>query len=95
MLEVLGILGILLAVGVVIGIVALVVGLLKLMFKIVLIPVALAFKLAGFLIGFLVLLVVGPVLLGLGAAIVLPLLLLAIPLLIIGGILWAGFALVT
>ena len=95
MLEVLGILGILLAIGLVIGIFALVVGLIKLMFKIVLIPVTLVFKLAGFLVGGLVLLVVAPVLLGLGAAIVLPLLLLAVPLLILGGILWAGFALVT
>ena len=46
-------------------------------------------------IGGVVLLVVAPVVIGLGAAVVIPLLLLAIPVLFIGCIIWAGVALVT
>jgi hypothetical protein len=89
MFELFGILA-LIAVGtVVFGMVALVFGLIKLVFKIALIPVALLFKGLFFLIGALVVLfVVGPLVLGVGLVVL-------IPLLLLGGVVWAGFALVT
>jgi hypothetical protein len=80
----------LLAVGaIVVGVIALVAGLLKLVLKIALIPVVLLFKGVGLLLGALVVLfVVGPLVFGIGLVVL-------IPLLILGAMIWAGVALVT
>jgi len=89
MFELMGILALVFVGVVVFGVVALVAGLLKFVLKIALIPMVLLFKGLGLLLGALVILVVaGPVVLGVG-------LLLLLPLLLIGGVVWAGFALVT
>jgi hypothetical protein len=88
MFEVIGILGVLLVVGIVIGVIGLVIGLLKFVLKIALIPLWLGLKLLGLLIGGVVLLALSPVLLVIG-------ILILIPLLFLGGLIWAGVALVT
>jgi len=89
MLEVLAILTLLFVGAVVIGVIALLAGLIKFTFKLVLLPVALGLKALVFVIGFVIaLVVVGPVVLALG-------LVLLIPLLILGGLVWAGVAVFT
>ena len=89
MLELLGILALIAVGAVVLGVLALVVGLLKLVLKIALIPLALLLKGVGLLLGALVVLVVvGPLVFGIGLVILLPLLLL-------GAVIWCGLALVT
>ena len=89
MLEVLAILTLLFVGAIVVGVIALMAGLIKFTVKLALLPIVLGLKALVFVIGFVIaLVVVGPVVLGLG-------LLLLIPLLILGGIVWAGVAIVT
>ncbi len=89
MFELFGIVALIAVGAVVVGVIGLVAGLLKLVLKITLIPMVLLFKGLGLLLGALVVLfVVGPLVFGIG-------LLVLIPLLILGGMIWAGFALVT
>mgnify|MGYP001556594937 FL=1 len=89
MLEVLTILTLLVVGSIVIGVIALLAGILKLTFKLALLPIVLGLKALVFVIGFVIALaVVGPVVLALGIV-------LLIPLLILGGIVWAGIAVVT
>lgn len=89
MFELLGILALVAVGAVVLGVLALVAGLIKLVLKIALIPLALLLKGFGLLLGALVVLVVvGPLVFGIGLVILLPLLLL-------GAVIWAGVALVT
>jgi hypothetical protein len=89
MLEVLAILTLLVVGAIVFGVFALLAGLLKFTFKLALLPIVLGLKALVFVIGFVIaLVVVGPVVLVLG-------LVLLIPLLILGGIVWAGIAVVT
>jgi len=89
MLEALTILTLLFIGAIVVGVIALLVGLIKFTFKLALLPIVLGLKALAFLIGFvIVLVVVGPVVLVLG-------LVLLIPLLILGGLIWAGIAVVT
>ena len=89
MLEVLAVLTLLFVGAVVFGVVALMAGLFKLVFKLALLPLVLGIKALVLVIGFVIaLVVVGPVVLILGA-------LLLIPLLMLGGVIWAGVAVVT
>jgi hypothetical protein len=89
MLEALAILTLLFVGAVVVGVIALLAGLAKFTFKLALLPVMLGLKALVFVIGFvIVLVVVGPVVLVLG-------LVLLIPLLILGGLVWAGVAVFT
>jgi len=89
MFEVLAILTLLAVGAVVFGVIALLAGLIKFTVKLALLPVVLGLKALVFVIGFVIaLVVVGPVVLVLG-------LVLLIPLLILGGIVWAGIAVVT
>ncbi len=89
MFELFGIVALIAVGAVVVGVIGLVAGLLKLVLKITLIPMVLLFKGLGLLLGALVVLfVVGPLVFGIG-------LLVLIQLLILGGMIWAGFALVT
>jgi len=89
MLEFLAILTLLFAGAVVVGVLVLVVGFLKIVLKLALLPIVLGLKALVFVIGFVIALaVVGPVVLLVGA-------LLLIPLLILGGIVWAGIAVAT
>jgi hypothetical protein len=89
MFELLGIIALLIVGMVVIGVVGLVLAILKLVFKIALIPLALLFKGVGLLLGALVVLfVVGPLVFGIGLVVL-------IPLLLLGAVVWAGVALVT
>ena len=89
MFELMGILALVFVGAIVFGVIALVAGLLKLVLKITLIPLVLLFKGLGLLLGGLVVfLVAGPLVLGIGLVVL-------IPLLLIGGVIWAGFALVT
>jgi len=89
MLEVLAILTLLAVGAVVFGVIAMLAGLIKFTVKLALLPVVLGLKALVFVIGFVIaLVVVGPVVLVLG-------LVLLIPLLILGGIIWAGIAVVT
>lgn len=75
--------------AVVVGVLMLLTGLLKVVFKLALLPLVLGLKALVFVVLFvLALVVVGPVVLGLG-------LLLLLPLLILGGLVWAGVAIVT
>ena len=87
MLHAMGFFGVLLVGGLIFGAVAVVVGLLKLAFKLLLLPLHLAaFTLKGVLAlagGLLALLVVGPVVLVVGLVLLLPLLLL-------GGVIWGA-----
>ncbi len=89
MFEFFGIIALLAVGAVVVGVIAIVAGLLKLVFKIALIPVVLLFKGVGLLLGALVVLfVVGPLVFGIGLVVL-------IPVLILGAMIWAGVALVT
>jgi len=86
MLEFLALLTLLFVGAVVVGFVVLLAGFLKIVVKLALLPIVLGFKALVFVIGFVIALaVVGPVVLLVGA-------LLLIPLLILGGIVWAGAA---
>ncbi len=89
MLELFAVLTLLFVGAVVVGVVVLLAGLLKVVLKLALLPLVLGLKALVFVIGFVIaLVVVGPVVLVIGA-------LLLIPLLILGGIVWAGVAIVT
>ncbi len=89
MFELFGILALIAVGAVVFGVIAIVGGLLKLVLKIALIPLVLLFKGVGLLLGALVVLfVVGPLVFGIGLVVL-------IPLLILGAMVWAGVALVT
>lgn len=89
MLELLAVLTLLFVGAVVVGMIMLLAGLFKLTIKLALLPVVLGLKALVFVIGFVIaLVVVGPVVLALG-------LVLLVPLLILGGIVWAGIAVVT
>jgi len=73
----------------VVGVIALLAGLIKFTAKLALLPIVLGIKALVFVIGFVIaLVVVGPVVLVLG-------LVLLLPLLILGGLIWAGVAIVT
>lgn len=90
MFEILGLLAIIAVAGLVLGCVALCIGLIKVVFKIALIPISLgllALKGVAFLVvGLVALVVLGPIVLGIGLAIL-------VPVLILGAIVWAGVAL--
>ena len=89
MLEVFAILTLLFVGAIVVGVIALLAGLIKFTFKLALLPVVLGLKGLVFVIGFVIaLVVVGPVVLVLG-------ILLLIPILILGGLVWAGVAVFT
>ena len=89
MFEALAVLTLLFVGALVVGFIVLLAGLLKLVLKIALLPLVLGLKALLFFIGFVIALVVlGPVVLIVGA-------LLLIPLLFLGGMIWAGVALVT
>jgi hypothetical protein len=89
MLEALAILTLLVVGAVVVGFIVLLAGFLKFFLKLALLPIVLGLKALVFVIGFVIALaVLGPVVLLVGA-------LLLIPLLILGGIVWAGVAIVT
>ena len=89
MLEVLAVLMLLFVGALVVGMIMLLAGLLKFTIKLAPLPVVLGLKALVFVIGFVIaLVVVGPVVLAIG-------LVLLIPLLILGGIVWAGIAVVT
>ena len=89
MLEVLAVLMLLFVGAVVVGMIMLLAGLFKFTIKLALLPLVFGLKALVFVIGFVIaLVVVGPVVLALG-------LVLLIPLLILGGIVWAGIAVVT
>jgi hypothetical protein len=84
MFEALAILSLLFVGAVVIGVLVLLAGFLKFVFKLALLPIVLGLKALVFVIGFVIAVaVLGPVVLLVGA-------LLLIPLLILGGIVWAG-----
>ena len=84
MFEALAILSLLFVGAVVIGVLVLLAGLLKFVFKLALLPIVLGLKALVFVIGFVIAVaVLGPVVLLVGG-------LLLIPLLILGGIVWAG-----
>ena len=89
MLEVLAFLALLAVGAIFFGVIAMLAGLIKFTFKLALLPVVLGLKALVFVIGFVIaLVVVGPVVLVLG-------LVLLVPLLILGGLVWAGIAVVT
>jgi len=89
MFELFGILALLVVGAVVVGVIALVAGLIKLVLKIALIPLALLLKGFGLLLAVLVVFfVAGPLILGIGLVVLLPLL-------ILGAVIWFGVALVT
>jgi len=89
MLEVLAVLTLLFVGVVVVGVIVLLAGLFKLVLKLALLPLVLGLKALVFIVGFVIaLVVVGPVVLAIG-------LVLLVPLLIVGGIIWAGIAVVT
>jgi len=89
MLELLGIVGVLIVGGIVIGVTVMLFKLLALGFKLALLPIKIAFKL------FFGLIAAGILVLVLGPVAVVVLLALAIPVLIIGGLVWGAVALVT
>jgi hypothetical protein len=89
MFELMGVIALIFVGLVVFGVIALIAGLLKLVLKIALIPVVLLVKGLALVLGALVVLfVVGPLVLGVGLVVL-------IPLLLLGGVIWAGVALVT
>jgi hypothetical protein len=89
MFEALAVLTLLFVGALVVGFIVLLAGFLKLVLKLALLPLVLGLKALLFFIGFVIALVVlGPVVLIVGT-------LLLIPLLILGGMIWAGVALVT
>ncbi|HSO23612.1 MAG TPA: hypothetical protein VLT81_11915, partial [Chondromyces sp.] len=86
MLEALAVLTLLFVGALVVGVLVLLAGVLKFVFKIALLPIVLGLKALFFVIAFVVALaVLGPVVLIVGG-------LLLIPLLILGGLVWAGIA---
>ena len=89
MFEALAVLTLLFVGALVVGVIMLLAGLFKLVIKLALLPLVLGLKALLFFVGFVIALVVlGPVALILG-------LVLLVPLLILGGVIWAGVALVT
>ena len=89
MFELFGIIALVVVGVVVVGVIALIAGVVKLALKIALIPLVLLFKGVFLLLGALVVLfVVGPLVFGIGLVVL-------IPLLILGAMVWAGVALVT
>ena len=89
MFELFGIIALVVVGAVVVGVIGLIAGVVKLALKIALIPLVLLFKGVGLLLGALVVLfVVGPLVFGIGLVVL-------IPLLILGAMVWAGVALVT
>ena len=89
MFELFGIIALIVVGVVVVGVITLIAGLIKLVLKIALIPLVLLFKGVGLLLGALVVLfVVGPLVFGIGLVVL-------IPLLLLGAVVWAGVALVT
>ena len=89
MLEALAVFTLLVVGAVVVGLLMLLAGLFKVVFKLALLPIVLGLKALLFVIAFVIaLVVVGPVVLVVGA-------LLLIPLLFLGGLIWAGVAVVT
>jgi hypothetical protein len=89
MLEILALLTLLFVGAIVVGMIMLLAGLFKFTIKLALLPVVLGLKALVFVIGFVIaLIVVGPVVLALG-------LVLLVPLLILGGLVWAGISVVT
>jgi hypothetical protein len=89
MLEALAVFTLLVVGAVVVGLLMLLAGLFKVVFKLALLPIVLGLKALLFVIAFVIaLVVVGPVVLVIGA-------LLLIPLLFLGGLIWAGVAVVT
>jgi hypothetical protein len=89
MFELFGIIALIVVGVVVVGVIGLIAGVIKLALKIALIPLVLLFKGVGLLLGALVVLfVVGPLVFGIGLVVL-------IPLLILGAMVWAGVALVT
>ena len=92
MLEFIALLGLLFVVGLAVGFLVLLLKLVAITFKIVLIPVKIGFKLIFGLVG---LVAVGCLLLLLGPVALVVVFALAIPILIIGGLIWGAVALVT
>jgi hypothetical protein len=92
MLEFIALLGLLLVAGVAVGLLMLALKLVALTFKVVLIPVKIGFRL---LFGLAGLVAVGCLLLVLGPVALVVLIALAIPMVIIGGLVWGAVALVT
>ena len=89
MFEALAVLTLLFVGALVIGVLVLLAGVLKFVFKLALLPVVLGLKALAFLIAFVVALaVLGPVVLIVGGV-------LLVPLLVLGGLVWAGIAIVT
>jgi hypothetical protein len=89
MFEALAIMMLFVVGAVVVGVLVLLAGVLKFVFKLALLPIVLGLKALFFVIAFVVALaVLGPVVLIVGG-------LLLIPLLILGGLVWAGVAIVT
>ena len=89
MLEALAVFTLVVVGAVVVGLLMLLAGLFKVVFKLALLPIVLGLKALLFVIAFVIaLVVVGPVALVFGA-------LLLIPLLFLGGLIWAGVAVVT
>jgi hypothetical protein len=89
MLEALALFTLIVVGAVVVGVLMLLAGLFKLVIKLALLPIVLGLKALLFVIAFVIALaVVGPVVLVVGG-------LLLIPLLFLGGLLWAGVAVVT
>ena len=89
MFEALAVLTLLFVGAVIVGVLVLLAGILKFVFKLALLPLILGLKALFFVIAFVVALaVLGPVVLIVGG-------LLLIPLLILGGIVWAGIAIAT
>ena len=92
MFEIAGLLTLLVVGAVLVGAAALVIGLLKLAFKLVLLPVWIGLALVKWVLliglGIAAAVVVGPVVVALLAV-------LAVPVLVIGGLIWAGVALVS
>jgi hypothetical protein len=89
MFEALAIMMLFVVGAVVVGVLVLLAGVLKFVFKLALLPIVLGLKALFFLIAFVVALaVLGPVVLIVGG-------LLLIPLLVLGGLVWAGVAIVT
>jgi hypothetical protein len=89
MFEALAVLTLLFVGAVIVGVLVLLAGILKFVFKLALLPIVLGLKALFFVIAFVVALaVLGPVMLIVGG-------LLLIPLLILGGLVWAGVAIAT
>jgi hypothetical protein len=92
MIELFGLLMLLIVGGVLLGLAVLCVKLLFLLFKVALIPIKIGFKLV---IGLLGLVLVGGLLLVFGPVVAIVLFAVALPVLILGGLVWGAVALVT